>query len=248
MSEEPRYAAATGAPELPKRFYKAAEVAETESHFAVALDGRPVRTPSRNRVLVPTRALADALAEEWSAQGERIDPRTMPLNRLVNSALDGVSGQMDAVLGEVANYAGSDLLCYRADGPDTLVERQTAGWDPLIDWARTDLGARFALAEGVMFVKQDPAAIEAVRAAIADLGPIPLAAVNVVTTLTGSAILALAVLRGRLDAETAWSLAHIDEDWNVEKWGVDDEAAQRRENRWRDMLAAVQALELSRAG
>lgn len=249
MNEGVKSGAGTGQDsgrDLPKRFYERAEAAENESGFAVHLDGRPVRTPGRNLVAVPTFALAAELALEWAAQSERIDPWTMPLNRLVNSALDGVAGEMAAVRAEIVKYSGSDLLCYRADGPERLVERQTRSWDPVLDWARRDLGARFMLAEGVMFVRQDEAATSAIAREVSGLDPVPLAAANVITTLTGSAILAVAVLRRHLDAETAWALANVDEDWNSELWGEDEEAAARRRHRWLDMQAAVRTLELSR--
>lgn len=247
MSNDSYSAAKPAARELPKRFYKAAQVAEIESGFAVHLDGRAVRTPARNPLAVRTQALAAALAGEWDRQSERIDPQTMPLNRLVNSALDGVASQMEAVREEIVKYSGTDLVCYRADGPDRLVARQTELWDPVIAWARRDLDSRFVLAQGVMFVQQDPSALEGVRRALGDLDAVSLAAANVMTTLTGSALLAVAFLRGRLDAERAWMLAHVDEDWNIELWGEDEEAAVRRANRWAEMQAAATALTLNGA-
>lgn len=226
-------------PELPKRFYAEAGIGEVEGGFAVLLDGRAVKTPARNMLAVPSRALAEALAAEWAAQGERIDPATMPLNRLVNSAVDGVVGQAEAVRAEVVKYAGSDLLCYRAEGPPRLVEIQSRHWDPVLGWVHQTFGAHFVLAEGVMFVEQPQKATTAIADAIAGLDPFELAALSTMTTLTGSALLALAVLHGRLDLDAAWTAAHVDEDWNIELWGEDEEAQQRRANRRMEMQAAV---------
>ncbi len=228
-----------------KRFYAAVDVVEAEGGFQPVLDGRPVRTPGRKPVALPSRAAARAVAAEWDRQGEVVRPGTMPLTRLVNTAVDGVSGAMDAVRAEVVKFAGSDLLCYRADGPAELVERQARAWDPVLDWCRDTLGARFAVARGVMFLPQPPDALAAVDAAAAaavgsDAGsPFRLAALHVATTLTGSALLGLAVLRGRLAASDAWARAHVDEDFQIERWGADAEAAERRARRWAEMEAAA---------
>jgi chaperone required for assembly of F1-ATPase len=195
---------------------------------------------------VPTRALAEALAVEWEAQGERIDPATMPLTRLVNSVLDGVTGREAEVRGDVAKYAASDLLCYRAEGPAELVRRQAEAWDPVLAWAREALGARLVLGEGVVPVAQPSAATAAVEGALAELDAFSLAAHYVMTTLTGSALLALAHARGRLTAEEAWAAAHVDEDWQISQWGEDAEAKARRDRRWAEMQAASRLLELLR--
>jgi len=232
-------------PELPRRFYRSAAAAPCEDGFTVLLDGRPVRTPGKARVAVPRLALAEALAAEWNAQGERIDPSRMPLTRIVNSAIDAVSREMDAVRAEIVKYAGSDLLCYRADGPDRLVERQKAAWDPVVEWAEAAFGARFVLAEGVVFAAQPESSLRAVAGPLEELDMFRLAAANVITTLTGSALLALAVLRGRLRTEEAWALAHIDEDWNIEIWGADEEAMERRARRYDEMKAAARLLALA---
>ena len=183
--------------------------------------------------------MAEALAAEWQGQGERIDPATMPLTRIANSAIDRVAGEMAPVRAEIVKYAGSDLVCYRGEGPASLVAAQEAAWDPVLAWAREALGARFVLAEGIIAVEQPAESLAAVDTALAGLDPLRLAAVHVVTTLTGSALIALAVLNGALGPEEAWAAAHVDEDWQMEQWGRDEMALARRAARWRDMQAAA---------
>ena len=179
-------------------------------------------------------------AEEWARQGETLDPSDMPITRLLNSAIDGTARTMDETWAEIVRYAGSDLLCYRAESPETLTERQRAAFDPVLDWAAQTLGARFLLAAGIVHVEQPVEVLAAFRAAVAPIDdPVALAALSVMTTLTGSAVLALAVARGRLSAERAWRIAHVDEDFQIERWGEDDEAAARRAARWREMEAAA---------
>ena len=240
---------------LPKRFYKsAASEAFSENGVtlhAIVLDGRRVRTPAQNALAVTSAALAQAMAQEWQAQGEHIEPGLMPVTRLVNSAIDGVAREMDSVLAEIVKYAGSDLLCYRAGDPDNLVAAQEAAWNPVLDWLRQECGARFMLAQGVMFVTQPPEAVAAFESALkASVGEgrgavLRLAALNVMTTLTGSALLALAAARGFRDAPAAWRAAHVDEDHQMQVWGEDAEALARRERRWREMQAAALVLALS---
>jgi len=226
-------------PELPRRFYAEAAVAEAEGGFVATLDGKPTKTPGGLPAVVPSRELAAAAAAEWAAQGSHVDAATMPLVRLVNAALDGVAARADAVVDSIAAYAGSDLLCYRPDGPERLVARTTALWDPVLAWAEERLGARFVLAAGVMPVAQPPETLAAVRRAIPDGPPLLLAAVQVLTTLTGSAVLALAVAYGRLSFDAAWEAAHVDEDWNIGLWGTDAEALARRA--WREAEARAAA-------
>lgn len=224
---------------LPKRFYKVAEAnAAEEGLFRIELDGRPVCTPGRNLVAVPSRLLAEALAEEWRGQGALIDPTSMPMTRLVNSALDGVAAAMDDVGGEIVRYAGSDLLCYRADAPDRLVALQGELWDPLLDWARATFGTVFMLSEGVRYVDQPPRTLESIATALPS-DPLRLAALNLMTTLSGSAVIALAVARGRLTAEEGWRAAHADEEVQEQLWGTDAEALERRATRFRDFAAAA---------
>ncbi len=228
----------------PKRFYRAASVDGAAPAFRVLLDGKPVRTPAKRELAVPSRALAEALAAEWEAQGERIDPATMPLTRLANSAIDGVSGREAEVRADIAKYAASDLLCYRAEGPAELVRRQTEVWDPVLAWARESLGARFVLGQGVVPVAQPQAATAAIERALAEFDAFSLAAHHVMTTLTGSALLALAHARGRLAADEAWAAAHVDEDWQIAQWGEDAEAKARRDRRCAEMQAASRLLAL----
>lgn len=228
---------------LPKRFFKAVSVEPGEAGYEIRLDGRAMRTPARQLFVVPSLSLAEAVAAEWEGQKDVIDPRDMPLTRLVNTALDGVAQDPQAVAEDVVRFSGSDLLCYRAGEPQALVERQSEAWDPLIDWAHSALGARFMLAEGVMHIEQPREAIAAFSAQVGRYGrPLELAAIHTVTTLTGSAILALAIAEKAISPEDAWEAAHVDEDWNIELWGEDAEAADRREKRWREMKAAADTL------
>jgi chaperone required for assembly of F1-ATPase len=224
---------------LPKRFYKTASVRSETGGFALVLDGKPARTPAGKGLILPTQALGEAVAAEWAAVGQHIDPATMPLTRIANSALDGVAAEMAAVAADVHRYAGSDLVCYRAGDPQALVAMQAAAWDPVLAFAHETFGARFILSEGVVFVEQPAASLAAIKTAVdAIQSPFELAALHVMTTLMGSVLLALAVMHGRMEAATAWSAAHVDEDFQMQSWGSDDEALARRERRWRDMEAA----------
>jgi chaperone required for assembly of F1-ATPase len=239
---------ASRAANLPKRFYKDVTIKEEEGGAAsLLLDGKPVRTPGKAHLALPTRALAEGVAEEWRAQQERIDPSTMPLTKLANSAIDGVRGHEQAVIDDILKYAGSDLLCYRAEGPKALVASQTKHWDPVLAWANSTLNAPFNLAEAVVHVVQPKASLGGVRRALEGLDTFRLAAMHVMATLTGSALLALAVLRGRLTPEQAWQAAHVDEDFQISQWGEDAEAAHRRAHRRRDFDAAARLLETLRA-
>jgi chaperone required for assembly of F1-ATPase len=210
------------------------------------LDGKPVRTPAKRELRLPTRALAQAIADEWAAQGERIDPASMPLTKLANSSIDGVASRAGEVRAEIVKYAGSDLICYRAEGPRQLMERQAEHWDPVLAWAREAHGAALTTVQGIMPIRQPPAATEAVAKAIASHDPFRLAAIHVMTTLMGSALLALAHAHGRLSAEAAWAAAHVDEDWQISQWGEDAEAKARRDRRWVEMQAASRLLALLR--
>ncbi|MDN3279119.1 ATP12 family protein [Frankia sp. RB7] len=226
---------------LRKRFYKEVGAAEAEGGFAITLDGKPIRTPSGRQVVIPARALADAVAAEWAAQGEAIDPVTMPLTRIANSVVEGVVDRVALVTDDLAKYIETDLLFYRAGHPEGLVACEAAHWDPVLFWAAEALGAHFILSEGVMHVKQPDEALRAARAALpGDAWSV--AALHVVTTLTGSALLALALAHGARDAGQVWAAAHVDEDWNIDQWGVDEEAVARRATRLRDFEAAVAVL------
>ena len=224
--------------ELPKRFYKAAGHRAGEGGHAIFLDERPLRTPARHPVVVPTRELADDLAEEWEAQREHIDPKTMPVTRIVNSAIDGVENRRADVAADIVRFAGSDLLSYRADHPEGLVRRQAEVWDPLLGWAREELGIALRTTNGVMPVSQPDDALEAAGRAVGSIAALPLAGLHVMTTLTGSAVIALAHARRRLSLDEAWAAAHVDEDWNIAQWGTDALAEKRRRVRLADMQAA----------
>ena len=240
---DPSEAARRSARPQRRRFYRSARVDEGAGTFPILLDDRPVRTPARRALEAPSRALADALAAEWNAQGEFLDPAGMPLTRLANSIIDGVVDAPEAVAAEIGKFLACDLLYYRADRPEGLVARQIQHWDPLMGWARDALGASFVLAQGINFVAQPEAALKAARAAIPQ-HPWRLGAVHSITTLTGSALLALAVDAGRLSAQDAWTAAHVDEDWNMELWGRDELALERRRLRWAEMEAAASVLAL----
>ena len=211
---------------VARRFWTAASVETVEAGFSVSLDGKPVRTPARRVLLLPTRAVAEAIAAEWDAQGTTVRPDTMPFTRTANSALDKVAPQFDDVAAMLADYGGTDLLCYRAAGPAALVARQAAGWDPLLDWLAATFGARLRATEGVTPVAQDPGSLARLAARVARLTPFQLAAFHDLVAISGSLVLALAVAEGRLPPEEAWSLSRIDETWQVEQWGEDAEAAQ----------------------
>jgi len=225
---------------LPKRFYTSVTVEPDGDAFGVRLDGKPVRTPGKALLALPTEGAARIVAGEFEVQEKVIDPVAMPTLRLVNTAIDGVAADPQAVLEDILRFASSDLLCYRADAPQGLVERQNEHWDPVLDWARSGLGARFNLAEGVIHVDQPRETIAVLGAHLARRAePLRLAALHVMTSITGSALLALAVEAGALDTEAAWLAAHVDEDWQAEQWGQDAEAMARRAQRKRDMLAAA---------
>ena len=221
-----------------KRFYESAAIEETDGGFAIALDSKPVRTPTGERLDVPRREIAQAIVEEWNAQGELIDPMTMPLTRLANSVIAGVVGNVDAVRADVARYFETDLLFYRAAHPEALAAREGEHWDPVLFWATDELGARFVLAEGIVHVRQPEPAVAAATAALPE-DPWAIAALHIVTTITGSALLALALARGARTADEVWAAAHVDEDWNIAQWGADAEVMARRNLRLRDFRAAA---------
>jgi chaperone required for assembly of F1-ATPase len=239
---DPMTAARRGArPALPRRFYEHARAATTADGITVCLDDKPIHTPARRLLAAPALELAEAIAAEWQAQRELIDPATMPLTRLANAIIDGVADAPGPVAADIEKYLGSDLLFYRADGPQQLRERQAQHWDPVLAWARDTLGAEFQLAEGVIHVTQPAAALKA-AAAVIPADPWRLGAAHVVTTLAGSALIALALLRGMLSADAAWQAAHVDEDWNMEQWGRDEMALERRAFRLAEFKAAAMVL------
>lgn len=229
---------------LPKRFYKTVSIGPDSGGFRPLLDGKPVRTPAKNDLLLPSHALAEEIAAEWEAQRVHIDPARMPLTKLANSAIDGVIGREAEVRADIVKYAGSDLIYYRAEGPAELVRSQMHAWDPILAWARETLGASFVVARGIMPVVQKSDAIASVERALGGNDVFRLAALHVMTTLMGSVLLALAHAQGALSAEQAWAAAHVDEDWQITQWGEDAEAKARRDRRWLEMQTASRFLGL----
>ena len=230
-----------------KRFYKTAGVTETPAGFGVALDDKPVRTPAKRPLVVPTRALAEAIAEEWLAQGETVDPKRLPLTRLASIALDLVAPRREAVAAEVAKYAGTDLVCYRAEQPTELAERQHATWQPLIDWATLRFDAPLRVTVSILPVAQSPATLKAFEAAAAAYDSHRLAALHMATAACGSLVVALALVEGRIDAETAFVSAELDESYEIGRWGEDAEQAKRRLGLREDIALAAHFVALLHA-
>jgi chaperone required for assembly of F1-ATPase len=246
-----------------KRFYRDVTVSESSEGFAVLLDGKSVRTPGRRVLAAPSRDLANAIGHEWEARKDFINPMTMPLTRLANSIIEGVAAPVDDaaaargtdvagraadvarrvadVAADVAKYFESDLLFYRAEHPQALVARESEAWDPIIRWAAETLGARFILAEGIVHARQPVQAVSAARAALPD-DAWAIGALHSATTLTGSALLALALMHGFRNPPEIWAAAHVDEDWNMEQWGVDDAVLARRATRFHELEAAALVL------
>jgi len=231
-------------PPLPKRFYATSGVVPADGGFAVTLDGRKLKTPAKKALVVARPTLAEAIAAEWAAQGTHIDPASMPLTRLANTALDAVAAARDEVAADIVAYAGTDALCYRAQSPAELVARQSERLDPILGWAAAALGVQLNVTSGIIHSTQPAEALQAMAACLAPCDHWQLAALHVMTTLTGSAVLAMAVANGRVSAPEAWSAAHVDEDWQIEHWGGDEEARKRRAQRWNEMSAAAQFLDL----
>lgn len=233
-------------PPLPKRFYKSVGIGE-EGGFNILLDGKPVRTPAKRLLMLPKRELADIVAREWDAQEREIDPARMPMTRLANLAIDRAEDAAFEMADEILRYAGSDLVLYRAAEPEGLVALQTRHWDPVLRWARETLGANFMLAEGVNFAAQSGSALAAIKNEIERYPPpFALTALASITQLTGSALIALMFGRGKLTPVEAWNAAHVDEDWNAQKWGEDREAATKHALRLSEFEAAAKLLALSR--
>ena len=210
-----------------KRFYKDVSIAPAQGGFAVLLDGKPVKTPSRNALLLPTEKLALAVAQEWRAQGDQVVATSMPLLRLSNTVIDGVTANRDEVIGAIQRFGENDLLCYRAPQPPDLAQRQREGWDPLLDWVRQRFSARMTVADGLTHVDQTPDALAALREALQGHDAFTLAGLHVIASITGSTVLALAVAEGYIPGAYAFELSRIDETYQAEKWGADDEAVKR---------------------
>ena len=229
-----------------RRFWKTADIRPQGNGWEVVLDDRPLRTPGKLPLILPTEALARAIAAEWDAQTDVIDPNRMPLTRAANSAVEKVTPQFHDVTSMLGDYGGTDLLSYRASEPEALTRMQAVGWDPLIDWAATELRAPLRITHGVIPVPQDPAVLLKLQAEIASLDAFALTALHDLVTLPGSLILGLAVLRGRLDAETAWKLARIDEEFQADRWGRDEDADLAAQGRLEAMRNAERFYRLSR--
>ncbi|MDO8287990.1 MAG: ATP12 family protein [Parvibaculum sp.] len=231
---------------LPKRFYKAATAAPLGEGFTVLLDGKSVKTPAKSPLVVPTLKLAEAMAEEWGGQGERIDPRTMWLTKLANTVIDRITPRRDAVVDELAAFSGTDLICYMADHPIGLAQRQAAHWAPLIVWAEEELGASLRVTPGFMHVAQDEAALVALRTAIEAATDFELAGLHNAVTLTGSTVIGLALMRGRLTVQQAFDAAHVDEAWQVYLSGEDEDEAARLATRLEELEDTAKFLALTR--
>lgn len=210
----------------PKRFWKAAAVVAEGDGFTVLLDGRKVKTPAKAQLIVPTEGLAQLIAAEWDAQQGKIKPETMPVTRMANSAIDKVVPQYEEVANILAAYGETDHLCYRAEKPAALIARQKAAWDPLIQWAADTLNAPLRTGHGVIHIAQPPESLATLHDQVRALGNFRLAAFHDLVALSGSLILSFAVARGRLDAQSAWEISRIDETWQIEQWGEDEEAAE----------------------
>ena len=211
-----------------KRFYRDAGVRETPDGIGIALDGKPVSTPAKRPLTVPSRALAEAIVSEWLAQGETVDPKRLPLTRVASIALDLVAPRREAVVAELVKYAGTDLVCYRAEQPLDLAERQHAAWQPLIDWATSRFDAPLTVTAGILPVAQPAASLNALEAVIASYDSHRLAALHLATAACGSLVVALALIEGHIDAEAAFASAELDESYEIERWGEDAEQARRR--------------------
>lgn len=230
---------------MTKRFYKEAAVIDAEGGgYGVALDGRPIRTPGGVPLTAPTRALAETIAAEWDAQEDEVRPLTMPMMRLAATAIDRIGSERAVIVDQIAAYGGSDLLCYRAESPAPLVERQAALWQPLLDWAAEAHGARLTATQGITHIAQDPAALDALRAAVEALDDCHLAAVSQLTASCGSLVIALALAASHIGAGEATAASLLDEDWQIEKWGHDAEALERRGNVAREIADAARYLKL----
>ena len=228
----------------PKRFWKSVGIAADGDGFAIELDGRPVRTPAKAALILPTLAMAQAVAAEWEAQTDRIDPLTMPVTRSANAAIDKVRPQHGEVADMLADYGDSDLLCYRADGPASLCDRQAAAWDPALDWAETALGARLHPRSGVVHQPQDGAALGRLSAQVHALDPFRLAAFHDLVSLSGSLVLGFAAALGWRDAQTLWDLSRLDEKWQQEQWGSDAEAEAMAQTKCEAFLHAKRFFDL----
>ncbi|MEM9578856.1 MAG: ATP12 family protein [Pseudomonadota bacterium] len=230
-----------------KRFWKATQVSETAEGFGISLDGRPVKTPAKRLLQVPTRAFADAIAAEWSAQEEIIDPLSMPFTRSANAAVDKVAQQHSEVAEMIAAYGDSDLLCYRAGHPDALVSRQSQQWDPILDWAADALGARLLAREGVIHAPQDPSALRLLSARVHAMSAFELTGFHDLVSLSGSLILGFAATYDLKPPKVIWEISRLDEIWQAEEWGTDEEAQAAAQTKEQAFCHAKHVFDLARA-
>lgn len=230
-----------------KRFYRSAVAAASETGFTVLLDGKTLRTPAKNALVVPSPALAEAIAAEWQGQGATVSPLALPLTRLVSTAIDRVTPRRAEVLAEITKYAGTDLLCYRAAEPPELAARQHKAWQNLLDWAAERFGARLAVTESITPIAQPPAALAAIERAVAAHDSMMLVALHLATSGCGSVVLGLALLEQRLSPEDAFAAAELDESFQIERWGEDSEQTKRRAALQEDIVLAARFAALLRA-
>lgn len=229
-----------------RRFYKAATVGEVPGGFAVFLDGKQLKTPAGAPMVLARRPLAEALAAEWEAQAEEVRPGEMPIMRLLSTALDRVTAAPEPVVAEIAGYGETDLVCYRVEHPPELARRQQAVWQPLVDWAVLHYDAPLAVTTAILPLPQPAGALAALRAAVARLDPLALAGLHAAVAACGSLVLGLALLEGRIDAQTAWEASQLEEGWQIERWGGDEESARRRAALRADIEATARYFRLLR--
>jgi len=227
-----------------KRFYKKAESGPVETGFAVLLDGRPIKTPAKAAFILPTEKMAIAIAEEWDAQENKIDPASMPFMQFAATAIDRVTTQKIAVIDEISGFGGTDLVCYRASYPDRLVEKQSQAWDPLLQWLDETYSITLDTTPGLDHVMQAPKSLDGMTAIIEQQSDMKLSAIHMIVSLTGSLVVTLAVIAGRLTAEQAFDISELDETHTIEEWGADDEAVLRRKNNKASLIAATNFLNL----
>ncbi|AXT35304.1 ATPase [Phaeobacter sp. LSS9] len=228
-----------------KRFWKTVSVAETENGFAVELDGRRVKTPAKAALAVPGRDMAEAIAAEWEAQTESVDPSTMPVTRSANAAIDKVSHQHGEVSDMLSDYGDSDLLCYRAEMPAELVQRQAEIWDPALEWAAETLGARLEPRSGILHAPQNPEALARLRGLVHEMTPFQLAAFHDLVAMSGSLVLGFAAAKGWRPADQIWEMSRLDELWQEQQWGQDEEAQATADLKRRAFLHAKRFYDFS---
>lgn len=229
---------------LSKRFYKTVQAQTADDGYSILLDDRDLKTPGRRLIVLPTESLADAIAGEWEAQTSHIDPSTMPRTRIATTAIDRVAEDKGPAVSEIVSYAGTDLVCYRADDPVELVDRQAAAWDPLLEWIRVALSVHLVSTSGIIHVDQDAAQIQHLDTIVSALDPLTLTALHTLVTIAGSTVVGLAILHGRLTAREGFDVSRIDEQFQIDQWGEDAEAAARAKAYWEEFEAAAEVLTL----